>query len=83
MAEENQNAQNPEQNQQQAEPSFQMVRCYLKDASLEMPHAPEIFMQAPSEQPNVDIQFEVSQRLTSAIFPKTAFATSSTCFAQA
>ena len=62
MAEENQNAQNPEQNQQQAEPSFQMVRCYLKDASLEMPHAPEIFMQAPSEQPNVDIQFEVSQR---------------------
>ncbi len=67
MAEENQNAQNPEQNQQQAnnEPSFQMVRCYLKDASLEMPHAPEVFMQAPSEQPNVDIQFEVSQRALS------------------
>lgn len=67
MAEENQNAQNPQQNPEQAqaannEPSFQMIRCYLKDASLEMPHAPEIFLHAPEEQPNVDIQFEVSQR---------------------
>ena len=44
------------------QPSFQLVRCYLKDASLEMPHAPEIFLTAPAEQPNVDIQFEVSQR---------------------
>ena len=62
MADENQtpneNAQNAEA--QQAQPSFQMVRSYLKDASLEMPHAPEIFFAAPEEQPNVDIQFEVS-----------------------
>ncbi len=62
MAEENQNAQAPEQAQQNADPFFQLVRCYLKDASLEMPNAPEIFMQAPDEQPNVDIQFEVSNR---------------------
>ena len=62
MAEENQTAQNPEQAQQNKDPFFQLVRCYLKDASLEMPNAPEIFMKAPEEQPNVDIQFEVSQR---------------------
>ncbi len=55
MAEENQTA--PEQ----AQPVFQLIRSYLKDASLEMPHAPEIFMVQPSEQPNVDIQFEVNQ----------------------
>ena len=64
MADENQtpneNAQNAEA--QQAQPSFQMVRSYLNDASLEMPHAPEIFFAAPEEQPNVDIQFEVSQK---------------------
>lgn len=71
MAEENQNAQNPEQpqqpQQQSQEPSFQMVRCYLKDASLEMPHAPQVFLQAPDEQPNVDIQFEVSQHLIEGV----------------
>ncbi len=46
----------------QPQPVFQMQRCYLRDASLEMPHAPEILLQAPTEQPQVDIQFEVSQR---------------------
>lgn len=59
MAEENQTAPNAEQ---AATPVFQMVRSYLKDASLEMPHAPGIFMTPPTEQPNVDIQFEVSTR---------------------
>ena len=57
MAEENQNTAAPEQ----AQPVFQLVRSYLKDASLEMPHAPEIFLVQPTEQPNVDIQFEVNQ----------------------
>ena len=59
MAEENQNVNEQAQEQQ---PVFQLGRCYLKDASLEMPHAPEIFFEAPEEQPKVDIQFEVSQR---------------------
>ncbi len=71
MAEENQNAQNPqtpEQAQQPStEPSFQLVRCYLKDASLEMPHAPDVFLHAPEEQPRVDIQFEVSQSAVNGI----------------
>lgn len=49
--------------QQQDAPVFQLQRCYLKDASLEMPHAPEILMAPQQEQPQVDIQFEVAQRL--------------------
>lgn len=39
-------------------PIFQLQRVYLKDASLEMPHAPQIFLEA--EAPSVDIQLEVS-----------------------
>lgn len=34
-----QNAENEQQEAQQ--PVFQMQRCYLKDASLEMPNAPQ------------------------------------------
>lgn len=54
-----QNAENEQQEAQQ--PVFQMQRCYLKDASLEMPNAPQILVQPQQEQPQVDIQFEVSQ----------------------
>lgn len=39
-------------------PVFQLQRVYLKDASLEMPNAPKIFLEA--EAPAVDIQLEVS-----------------------
>ncbi len=39
-------------------PVFQVQRVYLKDASLEMPHAPSIFLE--SENPKVDVQLEVS-----------------------
>ena len=51
-----QNAENEQQEAQQ--PVFQMQRCYLKDASLEMPNAPQILMQrdaicAPREIPFV------------------------------
>lgn len=56
-------AQQPQaQTAQNDQPAFQMQRCYLKDASLEMPHAPEILMVPQKEAPQVDIQFEVSQR---------------------
>ena len=54
------NAATPAEDQQ---PVFQLQRCYLKDASLEMPHAPEILLQPQTEEPQVDIQFEVSQRV--------------------
>ena len=39
-------------------PVFQLQRVYLKDASLEMPHAPKIFLE--QEAPQVDVQLEVS-----------------------
>ena len=52
---ENENAQHQDNQQPQQEaapePVFQLQRCYLKDASLEMPHAPEILLQAQQEQP--------------------------------
>ncbi len=39
-------------------PVFQLQRCYLKDASLELPNAPRIFLEQQS--PNIDVQLEVS-----------------------
>ena len=56
MAEEIGNQESAEQNG----PVVQLQRCYFKDASLEMPHAPEVFTEALEEQPVVDIQFEVA-----------------------
>lgn len=61
MAEENNQTENNAEAQQAAQPVFQLARCYLKDASLEMPHAPQIFVEQLNEQPKVDVQFEVSQ----------------------
>ena len=48
----------PEAAPQEEAPQFAVQRIYLKDASLEMPNAPEIFL-AP-EAPQVDIQLDVS-----------------------
>jgi len=41
-----------------AGPVFHLQRCYLKDASLELPNAPRIFLEQQS--PNIDVQLEVS-----------------------
>jgi len=49
MAEEIGNQESAEQNG----PVVQLQRCYFKDASLEMPHAPEVFTEALEEQPVV------------------------------
>jgi preprotein translocase subunit SecB len=61
-------------NAQNTAPSFNLTRCYLKDASLEMPNAPQIFldqghpdseMSLNVEQQNLDGGFyEVSVQLT-------------------
>ncbi len=60
MAEENMNSEGA-QNQEQAPAAvFQLERCYMKDASVEMPHAPEMFVKPLQKQPMVDMQFEVS-----------------------
>ncbi len=58
---ENENAQ--PQGAAPQQPIFQLQRCYLKDASLEMPHAPQILLTAQQVQPQVDIQFEVEQSI--------------------
>lgn len=42
-------------------PQFQVQRVYLKDASLEMPNAPSIFLE--NEGPKVDVQLEVTNSL--------------------
>lgn len=39
-------------------PVFQLQRVYLKDASLELPNAPQIFLE--QEAPQVDVQLEVN-----------------------
>lgn len=39
-------------------PVFQLQRIYLKDASLELPNAPQIFLEQTA--PQVDVQLEVS-----------------------
>ena len=54
MAEENQTNENEQQ------VAFQLQRCYLKDASVEMPAAPELFAKAPEAQPEFELQFEVA-----------------------
>jgi preprotein translocase subunit SecB len=41
-----------------AGPVFQLQRVYLKDASLEMPHAPQIFLEQGA--PQIDVQLDVS-----------------------
>jgi preprotein translocase subunit SecB len=41
-----------------AAPRFQIQRIYLKDASLEMPHAPQIFLEQGA--PQIDIQLDVA-----------------------
>lgn len=43
--------------QQGAAPVFQLQRCYLKDASLELPNAPRVFLE--QQAPSVDVQLEV------------------------
>lgn len=48
------------ENTQEASPAFQLERCYMKDASVEMPHAPEVFVKPMQTQPMVDMQFEVT-----------------------
>ena len=60
MADETNTATEPEQQSAAPANAFQRERCYMKDASLEMPHAPELFVTPLQQQPTVDMQFEVS-----------------------
>jgi preprotein translocase subunit SecB len=58
MAENNSGGQTAAGTAAAAVPTFQLQRCYLKDASLELPNAPSIFLEQTA--PNIDVQLEVS-----------------------
>ncbi len=42
-------------------PSFQIVKLYVKDVSLELPNAPQIFMQEGSPQLEIQVRNEAMQ----------------------
>ncbi|MGG4773432.1 protein-export chaperone SecB [Alcaligenaceae bacterium 429] len=64
-------------NEQAAQPSFSLQRTYVKDLSLEMPNAPQIFLE--QEAPNVEVELKVgAQRLAESIFETSVTATVTT-----
>ncbi|TDR31493.1 protein-export chaperone SecB [Hydromonas duriensis] len=50
----------------QAQPTFDLRRVYLKDASLEMPNAPAVFLEGEAPQVAVEVSTEHTQLDTSA-----------------
>ena len=50
----NESQQQPQMNEPQQQPTFGIEKIYVKDLSLEIPHAPEVFRSG--EQPQVDVQ---------------------------
>lgn len=68
-----------DQNTQQESdaPAFNMQRVYLKDLSLEMPNAPQVFLE--QETPQVEVSVNVGgQRLAETVFESTVTATVTT-----
>ncbi|MGG4604939.1 protein-export chaperone SecB [Paenalcaligenes sp. Me131] len=64
-------------NEQAVQPSFSLQRTYVKDLSLEMPNAPQIFLE--QEAPNVEVELKVgAQRLAESIFETSVTATVTT-----
>src|SRR3546814_1384022 len=64
-------------NQNSQEPGFGLQRTYIKDVSLEMPNAPQIFLE--QEGPSVEVSINVGgQRLADTIFESTVTATVTT-----
>ncbi|MEK9720255.1 MAG: protein-export chaperone SecB [Quisquiliibacterium sp.] len=62
---------------QNNEPVFSIQRTYLKDLSLEIPGAPQIFLE--TESPAVEIQLDVSpQQIVDGIFETTVTVTVNT-----
>lgn len=49
------------QTEQQAQPSFSLQRVYLKDVSLEMPHAPQIFLEQQAPEFEIAINHHAQQ----------------------
>ncbi len=65
-------------NEQQAQaPTFSIQRVYLKDLSVEIPHAPRIFLE--TQQPNVEVQMDVgSEEIADGIHESTVTVTLTT-----
>ena len=58
-------------------PVFAIQRMYLKDLSLEIPHAPQIFLE--TQQPSVEIGLDVgAQRVAEGIYESTVTVTVTT-----
>ncbi len=71
---EQQNAANQSEN---SKPTFNLQRVYVKDLSVEMPHAPQIFLEQEAPSVNVDINVGAT-RLAEHIFETTVVATVTT-----
>lgn len=75
MAENQENQ--PVGTEEQAAPVFNLQRSYVKDLSLEMPNAPQIFLE--QEGPTVAVDINVgAQRLAETVFESTVTATVTT-----
>lgn len=65
------------QEQASQDPSFSLQRTYVKDLSLEMPNAPQIFLE--QEAPTVEVSIDVGgQRLAETVYESTVTATVTT-----
>ncbi len=63
--------------EQQSAPVFNIQRVYLKDLSLELPNAPQVFLE--NEQPQVEVAIDVgAQALAETVFEVTVTATVTT-----
>ena len=63
--------------QQAQAPTFSIQRVYLKDLSVEIPHAPRIFLE--TQQPNVEVQMDVgSEEIADGIHESTVTVTLTT-----
>lgn len=68
---------NSHDQQETNEPRFSLQRTYVKDLSLEMPNAPQIFLE--QETPAVEVSINVGgQRLAESVFEATVMATITT-----
>ncbi|HLT25766.1 MAG TPA: protein-export chaperone SecB [Zeimonas sp.] len=58
-------------------PAFSIQRVYLKDLSVEIPHAPRIFLE--TQQPSVEVQMDVgSEQVADGIYESTVTITITT-----
>ncbi len=68
---------NPLENGAATQPVFNVQRVYLKDASLEIPNAPKIFLE--TEPPSLEVQLNVgSESVVEGIYEVTVMATLTT-----